>query len=183
VAWGCGRIATKEQPEKGIQVFKALAMAGGVVGAVTLSQFPEFSQQYLQRLSGAVDELRLVTAAFDLTAQASGLSRDAALAQIGGSQFADDLRGNIAANLTRFERLEGDYQALSGGDSLGRLARFWRFRDVDLARRTWDEFRPALPVTADGLIFAGIGFSAGWGVISLLLGLLRWPFRPRRLTH
>ena len=29
-----------------------------IAGAIALSQFPEFSQQYLQRLAGAVDELR-----------------------------------------------------------------------------------------------------------------------------
>ncbi len=157
-------------------------MAGGIAGAVALSQFPEFSQQYLQRLSGAVDELRLVTAAFDLTARASGLSREAALAEIGGTAFTDDLRANMAAHFERYERLEADYQALSGVDPLSRLARFWHFRDVDLARRTWEDFRPAMPVSTDGLIFAGIGFGAGWVLIAGLLGLLARPFRRRRFA-
>ncbi len=152
-------------------------MAGGIAGAVVFSQLPEFSQQYLQRLAGAVDELRLVTAAFDLTAQAAGLSREEALAQIGGSQFAEDLRGNISSNISRFERLQADYQALAGVDPLSRLARFWHFRDVDLARRTWEDFRPAVPVTADGAIFAGIGFAAGWLSVFGLLALLARPFR------
>ena len=156
-------------------------MAGGIAGAVALSQFPEFSQQYLQRLSGAVDELRLVTAGFDMAARASGLSREEALAQLGGSRFADDLRDNMAGSIHRFERLEADYRALAGGDALGRLARFWHFRDVELACRTWEDFRPAVPVTADGALFAGIGFGAGWGLSSLLLGLLSRRFRRRRL--
>lgn len=160
-------------------MIRTLALAGGIAGAVALSQFPEFSQQYLQRLSGAVDELRLVTAAFDLTAQASGLTRDQALAQIGGTSFTDDLRDNMAASIDRHERLEGDYQALVGADPLTRLARLWHFRDVDLARRTWDDFRPAMPVTADGLIFAGIGFAAGWLLVSMFLALLMRPFRNR----
>ncbi len=170
----------KEQPEKGIQVIRTLAMAGGIAGAVALSQFPEFSQQYLQRLSGAVDELRLMTAAFDLTAQASGLSRDEALAQIGGTAFTDDLRDNMAASIARHERLEADYQVLAGTTPLTRLMRVWHFRDVDLARRTWEEFRPAMPVTLDGLTFAGIGFAGGWVLVSLLLALLLRPFRRRR---
>jgi len=42
---------------------RILATAGGIAGAVALSQFPEFSQQYVQRLSGATDELRAVTVA------------------------------------------------------------------------------------------------------------------------
>jgi len=144
---------------------------------VALSQFPEFPQQYLQRLSGAVDELRIVTFAFDLTAKASGLSRDEALAKIGGSQFEDDLRRDLGANFKRYERLDADYKTLAGAEPLARLAHFWRFNDVDLARRTWDDFRPAVPVTSDGFMCAGIGFAAGWILLSLVLGLLRRPFR------
>ncbi|MCK4862479.1 MAG: DUF2937 family protein, partial [Rhodobacteraceae bacterium] len=42
-----------------------MANLPGIVGAVALgvsmSQFPEFTQQYQQRLGGAVDELRIIT--------------------------------------------------------------------------------------------------------------------------
>ena len=41
---------------------RAIAVAGGLAGAAGLSQFPEFSQQYVQRLGGAVDELTAVVA-------------------------------------------------------------------------------------------------------------------------
>ncbi len=158
-------------------MIRAFAMAGGIAGAVALSQFPEFSQQYMQRLSGAVDELRLVTADFDRSARVAGLSREEALAQIGGTRFMDDLRVSMAASLRRHDRLEADYRALAGLEPLGRLARLWHFRDIELARRTWEEFRPALPVTGDGLVFAGIGFGAGWALVSLLLVALARPFR------
>ncbi len=154
-------------------------MAGGIAGAVAFSQFPQFSQQYLQRLAGAVDELRAVTVAFDLTARVSGLSRNEALAQIGGSEFQDNLRRNMTANINRYERLDADYQVLSRSEPLARLVQVWRFRDVELARRTWEDFRPAMPVTTDGLIFAGIGFAGGWLLVSLLLGLILGRFRRR----
>ena len=36
-------------------ILRVLAVAAGLAGAGTLSQFPEFSQQYVQRLGGAVD--------------------------------------------------------------------------------------------------------------------------------
>ncbi|HGG06477.1 MAG TPA: DUF2937 family protein [Aliiroseovarius sp.] len=158
---------------------RILAMAGGIAGAVALSQFPEFTQQYMQRLSGAVDELRAVTVAFDLTAKVSGLSRDEALAKIGGSEFQDNLRRDISSSINRYERLDADFQALRGTDALTRLSRVWHFRDVDLAQRTWRDFRPAVPVSADGMIFAGIGFAGGWLLVSLLLAaLLRGVRRP-----
>ena len=38
-------------------ILRALTLAAGLTGAAGASQFPEFSQQYVQRLGGAVDEL------------------------------------------------------------------------------------------------------------------------------
>ena len=71
---------------------RILALAGGIAGAVALSQFPEFSQQYVQRLSGAVDELRAVTFAFDTAAKVGGLSREEALGAIGAELTAAQAR-------------------------------------------------------------------------------------------
>jgi len=158
---------------------RILAMAGGIAGAVTLSQFPEFSQQYVQRLSGAVDELRGVAIAFDTTARVVGMSREEALDAMGGGDFQNRLRDDMRDRIYRYERLNADYQALASALPLERLAQFWHFRDTDLARRTWDDFRPAVPATSEGLIFAGIGFAAGWVVLSLLLSFLMSPFRRR----
>jgi hypothetical protein len=154
-------------------VIRILAMAGGLAGAVALSQFPEFSQQYLQRLSGALDELRPIVATFDATARAQDLSRDAALEQIGGNAVADDLRRSMAASIARYERLEADYQGLAAAGPLERLARPWHFRDTDLVRRTWEEYRPAVPVTPEGLACAGLGFAGGFLAVALVLGGLR----------
>lgn len=55
-----------------------MACAGFMIG----SQAPEFSQQYHQRLGGAVDELVVVVEQFDRDAEDNGLSRRAALKQM-----------------------------------------------------------------------------------------------------
>ena len=156
---------------------RILAMAGGIAGAVAMSQFPAFSQQYVQRLSGAVDELRAVTIAFDTTARVAGLSREEALDRMGSSDFQTRLRDDMRTRIYRYERLNADYQALAAAAPLERLTRAWRFRDADLARRTWDDFEPAVPVTMDGFVMAGIGFAAGWAFVSLIMGLALRPFR------
>ena len=78
-------------------MLKILTLAGGVAGAVALSQFPEFSQQYLQRLSGAVDELRTQVVAFDTLATAAGITREEALAELDGSTFQS---GGISISLS-----------------------------------------------------------------------------------
>ncbi len=158
-------------------MIRALTMAGGLAGAATLSQFPEFSQQYLQRLDGARTELMVIAKGFDLSASAAGYTRDEALAAMGGSDFQNRLRDQMAQNLARFEQLDAAYLALKRSEPLMRLTKLWYFRDTDLVAQTWDEFRPAVPVTADGLISAGIGFAGGWLTLSLLLGLITMPFR------
>ncbi|MGH1367575.1 MAG: DUF2937 family protein [Maritimibacter sp.] len=158
---------------------RILAMAGGIAGAVALSQFPEFSQQYMQRLAGARDELRAVTVAFDLTAKASNLSREDALIAMGGSTFQNRLADDMRARITRFERLDADYSALSTSLPLERLAQFWRIRDAELIERTWDDYAPAVPVTSQGLISTAIGYVIGWGLITLILSFLTAPLRRR----
>lgn len=153
-------------------MIRTLALAGGIAGAVALSQFPEFSQQYLQRLSGAVDELRDIVLDFDATAARAGLTREEALADLSASAFQSELQATLAGRIGRYEALSADYAALRAAEPLERLTQLHRFADPDIARRTWEDFRPAVPVTSEGLICAGIGFGAGWLTVSLLLGLL-----------
>lgn len=160
-------------------MIRMLSMVGGLAGAISLSQFPEFSQQYLQRMSGAVDELRVIVASFDVTAKASGLTRDQALAELNGTGFKEDLRKSLTTQINRYDKLSQDYNALRRAEPLQRLAQLYRFGDPTLARRTWEDFRPAVPVTTDGLVCAGLGFGAGWALIALLLNGLRRMFRRR----
>ena len=158
-------------------MIRTLAMIGGLAGAVTLSQFPEFTQQYMQRLSGARTELKVITTGFDLTAKAAGYTREDALDKMGGTDFQNDLRDQMKTSFNRFEQLDAAYSALKGTEPLARLAKVWHFRDTDLAKRTWEDFRPAVPITADGLLCAGIGFVGGWLLVSLILGAFMRPFR------
>ncbi|WP_299848506.1 DUF2937 family protein [uncultured Roseovarius sp.] len=76
-------------------LFRAMMLAGGIAGATGFSQFPEYSQQYTQRLAGAVDELSRVVRAFDADAGRLDLTREAALADMaaaGGMASALALR-------------------------------------------------------------------------------------------
>ncbi|PIE08953.1 MAG: hypothetical protein CSA73_01145 [Rhodobacterales bacterium] len=160
-------------------MIRALALAGGLCGAAALSQFPEYSQQYLQRLAGAVDELSAVVAAFDASAEGVGLTRAEALDEMGGSTFQTRLRADMQGNIARLDRLSADYAALSGTVPLERLAMVWRMRDGVLAARTWADFQPALPLTQAGVVSAGLGFGTGWLGITAGLGLLSGLFRRR----
>ena len=160
-------------------MLRILAVAGGVAGAATLSQFPEFSQQYLQRLAGQVDALSLVVAEFDATAAANGLTREAALQEVKGSAFLDDRREDLTRAFDRQTRLAGNLQALRAASPLERLTMPQRLADPDTLQATWADFRPAVPVTLDGGISALLGYLGGWLASAGLLSLLAAPFRRR----
>lgn len=161
-------------------MIRILTFIGGLFGAVSLSQFPEFSQQYLQRLSGAVDELRAVVVSFDASASAAGITREEALAELNASIFQQNLSDNLSGQITRYERLAADYNTLKEAAPLQRLTKIYHFADTNLGRRTWNDFRPAVPVTIDGFICAAIGFVVVWALLSLIFAAIPRLFRRRR---
>jgi hypothetical protein len=154
-----------------------LGFIGGLAGAISLSQFPEFSQQYLQRLGGQRDALAAVVQAFDASATENGLTREAALADLSSSPFQLAHQADIRGTIERLHRVDADLTLLRAAGPLERLALPHRFRDTETFQATWNDFKPAVPVTPEGLIAGGIGLAAGWLLISLLLGLILRPFR------
>lgn len=143
--------------------------------AVALSQFPAFSDQYVQRLGGQVDALTHVAGDFDRSADRAGLTRDQALAELSGSDFRDAHAGDMRQVFVRLERAAGDLTLLRAASPLERIALPHRLRDVETLEATWGDFRPAVPVTGAGFMAAGIGFLLGWALASLLA----LPFRRR----
>lgn len=143
-----------------------------MVGAFS-AQFPEFSQQYVQRLGGAVDELRLVATDFDQSTRDAGLTRNQALAHMTGTAFLDNRRCDMTRTFERVARLESDLIILSDGSSLTRLVNFARFRDRDIAGKVLVVFQPALPLTFAGLGFALGGYVLGWGFLTALSSVSR----------
>ena len=143
--------------------------------AVALSQFPAFSDQYVQRLGGQVDALTQVAGDFDRSADRAGLTRDEALAELSGSRFRDAHAGDMRQVFVRLDRAAGDLTLLRAASPLERIALPHRLRDVETLQATWGDFRPAVPVTGAGFMAAGIGFLLGWGAAALLA----LPFRRR----
>ncbi|APE42895.1 hypothetical protein BOO69_05255 [Sulfitobacter alexandrii] len=158
-------------------ILRMLTLAGGLAGAAGLSQFPEFSQQYTQRLGGAVDALAEVVADFDASAAAVGLGREQALAQMQGTEFLDRRRADMAATFRRYDRLRADLAAIEGQGPFMRAYHAARLTDRQIARAAWAAYRPAVPVHFAGLVFAAVGFVLGVAVCGALCRLLAAPFR------
>lgn len=154
-------------------ILRAMTLAAGLTGAAGLSQFPEFSQQYQQRLGGAVDELTRVIAQFDRDAQKVGLTRDEALIELGqGGNFGAERARSMTETMQRHARLQADLAALDGAGPFMRARLVTHLGDRDIAARALETYKPAVPATFEGAVFAGTGFVAGWGILSVLTGLL-----------
>ncbi|WP_417269960.1 DUF2937 family protein [Celeribacter sp.] len=160
-------------------IFRVLTLVGGLFGAACASQFPEFTQQYTQRLGGQVEALGVVIADFDHSAQRADMTRDEALASMGGSVFMENRRRDMRRTIERHAALSEDQIALRTATPLQRLTMPHRVADTQLARATWDDFVPALPLSIEGLIAGFVGFLGGYLTIAGLLRLLAWPFRKR----
>lgn len=157
---------------------RTVALGVGLLGAVTTSQLPEYAQQYTQRLGGAVDELAAFVRDFDRDAQTFGLERQAALQRMlrNTDDFIRDRGENARQTIERFGQLGAHYTALREAPLLQRL---WLMRGADgsIARRAFEDFKPAVPVTLDGAIAAGVGFAVG---LLAVFGLSRTAKKLRR---
>ncbi|MBU3031810.1 DUF2937 family protein [Paracoccus marinaquae] len=155
-----------------------LRMLVAIVFAAAFSQFPAFSDQYVQRLGGQLDALSLMAQEFDASAARAGLSRDAALADLTGSDFRAAHQADLRAQFARLDRARADYQTLRLAGPLERMLLPHRLRDAETLAATWGDFRPAIPVTVAGLVAAAFGFVLGWAVLMLLALPFRQPREP-----
>ncbi len=138
------------------------------------SQEPEFLQQYTQRLSGRIDELTRQAREFEARVQAFGLTRDEAIARFKANPDPV-VAGEAAAreaDLALLARLERQRANLQGGSELSRLMAMIGELDPEIARATYADFKPAVPVTTQGLVFAMAGFIAGLIVALIVTGIL-----------
>lgn len=147
-----------------------------VLGAVGLSQAPEFFQQYLQRLGGHLDEARRQLASFEVVAGQSGITLqqliDTTKAQ--AVEPVAKLGGVIADTQARVESLAAAESALREASVWERPFVFMSHVDHDIAARTWEVFRPAVPVTAEGFVYAAVGMLLALGIYQLAVA---WPAR------
>jgi hypothetical protein len=164
---------------------RTLSTIVGIGLAVVLSQFPEYAQQYTQRLGGAVDELRIIAEEFEHAATEAGLSREAALERYAmtGDTFVEGRGRSMAQTIARYETLRLTLAEIQGATGWERFQSLPRYLDTDIGARALEDFRPAVPVTIEGFAYAAAGFLLGYLVTSALVRLLALPFRRRPRTH
>jgi len=151
-------------------------LVAGLAGAVLLSQFPAFHQQYLQRLGGHVDELRLSVAALDQRAVNADLDRYTYVRRL-----IDNADPVVVTEGQALMDTVARYIALSA--SLKRLSELPNYSvagamvlevDRDVGMATLQAFQPALPLSLNGAGHALAGFFLGYLGAMGLASLVMW---------
>ena len=79
----------------------------------------------------------------------------------------------------RYDELSTDLADL-GASPLQRVEHLGQYLDSDVGARALQSYKPAVPVTPEGLIWGLAGLVAGYLGLYPLLGFLTLPFRWRR---
>ena len=162
-------------------MFNAIAKAGCLVGALTgaaaLSQYPAFTQQYIQRLGGTVDALEEVVQDFDNSALDAGLTRGEALAEMAGTPFLEARAADMRHTFARHVILTDQLARLRNATPMERIWMAPSLRDTDTLKATWADYAPAVPVTFAGAATGGVGFLGGWAAIAVVFAMLKNLFR------
>ncbi len=158
-------------------IAKAGCLAGALTGAAALSQYPAFTQQYIQRLGGTVDALAEVVRDFDASALEAGLTRGEALEEMTGTAFLEARATDMRRTFARHVILTDQLARLRAASAIDRIWMAPDMRDRETLKATWADYEPALPVTVAGAVTGGAGFVGGWAVVALLFGALKTLFR------
>jgi hypothetical protein len=158
-------------------ITRRLALAIGLLFAVIGAQWPEFAQQYRQRLGGALDELNRMIAEFDSQAQSQSLTREQGLErlELNDDPLARQRADAVNEEIDRAGRLARQKEAFADAGAVNRLVTLVENFDAATMAQAWRDFEPALPVTGEAFIIGGAALVVGWS----LTHVVAWPIRRR----
>ena len=140
-----------------------------LLGAL-LSQFPEFYQQYLQRVGGQLDGIRLEITDLDQRAESVQKNRFEYIRRLleNNDPIVQNEGYNLARLLGKQIKLQRTFDDLNSSNPLWRSVRFAHHFNNDTAIPTLESFRPAVPITVEGAYYFSLGAFLGWFVSWLL---------------
>lgn len=156
-------------------IYRRLVFFFALLAGIAASQLPEFAQQYRQRLGGALDELKTIVTQFDRDGASAGMDREGAIKRLTADTDAFVRQRGVQMNETvaRMQRLTQQAESFAQAGPIARLPVMARDFDPGIARRAYESFEPAAPMTLEGLVAALGGFFAAlFG-----LKLVGWPVR------
>lgn len=148
-----------------------------VLGALVFSQAPQFFAQYMHRLSGHVEELRIHIRSLQQAAQKSGMELPQYIEKFTEHQdFAFSTHGEMMQGmLTRYSEISQASIAMQETTPLTRPFVFLQHFNFDIAKATVAQFQPGVLLTIEGAVYAVIGMGIGY----MLYQLFSFPFKKR----
>jgi Protein of unknown function (DUF2937) len=161
---------------------RRLAAAIGLLFALVGSQGPEFSQQYRQRLGGALDELKRVVAAFNADAAKQSITPVEAIARLEGNPdpLAQARGAAIESDIARRNKLQNAFDAMRDAGPVQRIGAMAADFDSAIGADTLQNFEPAVPVTSEALLVGALALVIGWGGTHVCAWPIRQRWRERR---
>lgn len=137
-----------------------------VAGAFIFSQFPQFMQQYTQRLAGHVEALQKLLhqlrqiASFSHKTLEQYIQKFKDSTDTDFSQQADFMQGI----LNRWQELNQALDHLTQSSIWLRPYYFLKDLQTDIAKSTFASFQPGFNLSMEGLCYAGAGMIFGWAL-------------------
>lgn len=152
-----------------------------VLGAFLGSQFPQFMQQYNQRLSGHVDELHRTLLRLEEMAIQSGVPLQLYIKKFSEqSDVTISRQGSFMQDLVlRFQDLNESFTTLNASTVWSRPYFFMKYLDLEIGKATFHHYSPGLTFDTEVCIYVLLGGFLGWGLyhcLSLLLPMQKMHF-------
>lgn len=146
-----------------------------VAGAFIASQIPEFIQQYMQRLSGHVNELHRLLNQTRQVASYSNKTLEQYIQKFQSSSDPDFARQGefLEGMVERWEELNQTLIHLTHSSAWIRPYVFLKELQSDIAHSTFLSFQPGINLSMEGLCYAGVGIVLGWAFFQLLTTCLQ----------
>ncbi len=160
---------------------KLLAFLLGIAGAIGASQAPSFTDQYMQNLTGRIDELQTLVVEFDQSVGNAGYTRSAAMSECASSSgLLAALCERYAGTVKRYEELVAHKAEILSQNAYVQPLMAAKGLNTGIAESAWSEFTPSVPASPVGAAYAGGGFVGVWAIMRIVFGLLAAPFRRNR---
>ncbi len=145
-----------------------------IAGAFIGSQFPQFIQQYTQRLAGYVEALEKVVNELHRIASLSHKTLEQYIQKFRDSQDIDFIHQGdfMQETVVRWQEFYQILSELTQAPTVLKLYYFFKDLQLDIAKSTLACFQPGFSLTLEGVGYAAIGMILGWCFYQLALQLI-----------
>jgi hypothetical protein len=134
------------------------------LGGFILAQFPQYIQQYMMRLSGHLEELKIHIRQMEQNSLLTGKSLEQYIQKFLNSQDPDFMHQGILIQkmVSRFNYFLIDLKSLKEASSITRPFVFLSHIKSDIAYETINSFQPGITFTMESLTYFLIGIVLGY---------------------